>query len=123
MKKVLWTLGVVLLMALVYYVFIRPYEFEVNFKAKTIPGDLIETIRIWSRSLDSANVTQVDSFSGLKQNMTWEGRHYQYDWQFTGVNDSLTEVSIRISEPRRSIVNKLLVPFTTQPIEQDAADI
>lgn len=111
------------LVVLLYYLFVRPFEFQVNFKAKTLPGDLIETIRIWNRSLDSAKVVEVDSLSGLKQTFVWETRRYVYNWHFNIISDSLTKVSIRISEPGRTILNKLLIPFTDQPIERDANDI
>ena len=111
------------LIALVYYLFIRPFEFEVNLKAYTLPGDVIETIRIWNRSLDSAKILEVDSFSRLKQTMVWGKRKYIYDWHFVIINDSTTKVHIQISQPDRSLLNKLLIPFTSQAIERDANDV
>lgn len=106
-----------------YYFFIRPFEFEVNLKAKTLPGDIIETIRIWNRSLDSAKIVEVDSFSRLKQTIVREDRSYVYNWNFVAVNDSVTKVNVQITEPSRSLSNKLLIPFTDQSIERDASDI
>jgi len=116
-------LFVVALMAIGYYFFVKPSEFEVNLKAKTIPGDLIGTIRIWNRSLDSARIVQVDSFNSLKQTIILGDRNYKYDWNFVTVNDSLTEVNIQITQPGRMLLNKLLIPFTNQDIEKDAKDI
>jgi hypothetical protein len=123
MKKILWILCSAAFVALMYYLVIRPYEFEVHFEAKTLPGDLIETIRIWNRSLDNGNIAAVDSFSRLKQSIVWKGKHYAYDWRFTSLNDSVTKVNIRISEPGRSLLNKILIPFTDQHIERDASEI
>jgi hypothetical protein len=123
MKKFLWTLFAVVLMALLYYLLVRRFEFEVNFNANTVPGDVIETIRIWNRSLDNANITAVDSLSSLNQNIVWNERTYVYDWRFVAVNDSVTKVNVQISQPGRRLLNKLLVPFTDQDIERDANDI
>jgi effector-binding domain-containing protein len=123
MNKILWVLFSLAVTALAYYLLIRPFEYNVNFKANTLPGDLIETIRIWNRSLDSAQVIEVDSFSRLKQTIVWGERKYMYDWRFVTPNDSITKVNVQISEPSRSFVNKLLVPFTDQTIEKDASEI
>lgn len=120
MKKFLLALLVMGLMALSYYLFIMPYEFEVTLKARTMPGDIIETIRIWNKSLDSAQITEVDSFAGLKQTIVQENRTYNYNWYFK-VREGVTQVNLLISEPGREFLNKVTIPFTEQPIEKDAA--
>jgi hypothetical protein len=121
-KKLLFFLGAVLI-ALSYYFFVKPSEFEVNFRAKTLPGDLIQTIRIWNRSLVGSTIMEVDSFSRLRQSIAWNNRNYIYDWEFSTADDSTTKVSIQISEPDRVLLNKLLIPFTDQVIEKDAEEI
>lgn len=123
MRKIAWGLLSVSAIAFAYYLFIRPFEYEVNFKANTLPGDLIETIRIWNRSLSGAEIIEVDSFERLDQRIVMEGRSYIYSWHFFPRNDSGTDVSIRISEPERAMTNKVLIPITKQPIESDAYDI
>jgi effector-binding domain-containing protein len=123
MRKLLTLLAVAGVVGLSYYLFFRPFEFEVKLNAKTHPGDLIGTIRIWNRSLDSAAVIEVDSLKRLKQNIKRNGRNYIYDWHFKPGADSLTRISVKISEPDRALLNKLLIPFTDQSIESDASDI
>jgi hypothetical protein len=122
MRKIILIIVCAAIVALLCYVFIWPYEFEVKLKARTSPGDVIETIRIWNRSLDEATIIKVDSLSRLEQTINKNNRSYHFNWNFTE-RDSLTKISVRISEPARSIWNKLLVPFTTQPIEQDASEL
>jgi hypothetical protein len=123
MRKILWVLLSGIVIATAYYLFIRPYEFEVNFKANTLPGDIIESIRIWDRSLDNADVVAVDSFSSLRQTIVWRNRSYEYNWVFTRVSDSTTKVNVQISEQGRSLTNKLLIPFSNQAVERDASEI
>lgn len=122
-RRVLGAVVVVALAAAVYYFLLRPFEFAVNFSAKTLPGDVIETVRIWNRSLSDAEIVKVDSFDRLLQRITWKGRCYQFDWHFTVDNDSLTNVSIRISEPGNGLMNKIMVLLGTPAIEEDAAAI
>lgn len=123
MKKVIWTLVAIALMALMWYLFIRPFEFEVNFRAKTLPGDIIQTIRIWDRSLDNAEIAEVDSVYRLTQKIIREDRRYIYNWNFETVNDSTTQVNVAITQPDRRLLNKLLIPVTHQDIEKDATEI
>lgn len=103
-----------------WYLFFKPYEYKVNFKAKTTQGDLIETIRIWNRTMKDCSIIDVDSLNSLTQIVKIENFEYRYDWSFARVNDSLTKVSVAISEPSNEIYNKLLIAFTDLPIERDA---
>lgn len=123
MKKVYWGLAVVGLVVLSWYLFIRPFEFEVNFKAKTLPGDIIQTIRLWDRTMTNSTILKVDSLSSLRQNITLGGNSYLYDWHFQLINDSTTNVNIKITEPSNSFMNKILIPISSQPIEEDAGEV
>jgi hypothetical protein len=121
MKKIWMSVGSLVAFALIYYFGFRSFEYVVKFKAATVPGDIIATVRIWNRSLENARIIRVDSTSGLQQEIIFKQRSYLYNWSFTPINDSLTSVRIEVSQPGQRMWNKLLVPFTTQPIEEDAA--
>ena len=123
MKKFFLTLSSIALIAILYYLFLKPSDFEVNFKSKTLPGDLIQTLRLWSRSLDSAQVINVDSLKSIVQTIYWNNRSYVTDWYFNAWDDSTTTVNVKISEPGHSALNKFLIPFTSQPIESDAEEM
>lgn len=120
MKRVYLVLAGVGFVGLLYYFVLLPYEFQVNFEAKTLPGDLIETIRIWNKSLEDSKSLRVNGYSRLEQTISMEGSTYRYLWNFESVNDSATLVNIKISEPERKLMNKLMVPFSKPKIEKDA---
>ncbi len=103
-----------------WYFLLKRGEFEVKFEIQTLPGSVVQTIKIWSRSLPGSSILEVDSVFGVQQKITTEGRTYVYDWAITQVNDSTSRVKITISEPGRSFMNKLLVPISTPPVEKDA---
>jgi effector-binding domain-containing protein len=123
MKKIFLGLCGLAAIVLIWYFFIRPFEFVVKFTAKTLPGDIIQTLRIWDRSLTKAEVIEVDSLQSLTQRITWNNRNYRYRWNFKMIDDSTTRVSVEISEPGKSLLNKLLVPFTEPHVERDAREI
>jgi hypothetical protein len=123
MKKIIAIMLIALIGGVAYYFLAVPYEFEVRFSTKTLPGDVIETIRIWNRSLDQAKVEQVVAFDELSQQIFWKGSKYRFVWKFEAIHDSLTKVIVRISEPEKRLANKVQVPFGNPKIEVDAAEI
>jgi effector-binding domain-containing protein len=123
MRKTFWILLSLLMASLSYYLFVKSYEYEVNFKVRTLPGDIIETIRIWDQSLDSTEIISVDTLNNLRQVINRKGMNYIYNWSFTSFNDSLTKVKIEISQPGYRLINKILIPFANQIIEDDAKEI
>lgn len=124
MKRILFLMGFGLFVSLTYYLFFKSADFEINFKAKTLPGDLIQTLRIWNRSMRGAEVIQVDSFKRVTQRIVWNDRSYIFRWNFSGSQrDSVTNVNIQIIEPESSFKNRISVPFTKTRVETDAEEI
>jgi hypothetical protein len=123
MKKILFLLLSIAALIFCWYLFVRSFEYEVKFNARTTGGDIIETIRLWGRTFKDAQILEVDSTHGLQQLVRRDGRLYIYNWKFDQTNDSTTRVRIQISEPGKSVKNKLYVPFTVQPIETDSKEI
>ncbi len=120
MKKILFILLGLVFILIGWYLLIKPYEYSVNFRAKTTQGDLIETIRLWNRTLDNCSIIEVDSLNSLIQIVKITDAEYRYSWNLKKVNDSVTQVRVEISEPLKSISNKLLIAFLDLPIERDA---
>lgn len=117
MRRIIWPIVGLLLVACCWYLFFKPYEYAVNFKANTTQGDIIETIRIWNRTLDSCTIVNVDSLNSLTQEVSRGGRQYRFRWNLSKINDTLTKVNIQITEPKNTITNKLFVAFKDLPIE------
>jgi hypothetical protein len=121
MRKLIWIMAAVLCGAAIYFVTI-PYEVVVTLHERAVPGDIIETIRIWNKSI-AGKIDKVNGYENLTQRITVGDKTYRYKWYFKPEGDSLTRIRIQISEPNRRLINKLLVPFSKQPIETDAQNI
>lgn len=123
MKRIGWSIALVAVLGISWYLFIRAHEFEVNFTARTSPGDIIQSLRIWTKSVDGARIVAVDSLDNLVQEIQKNGRSYVYSWYFTPVNDSTTKVRVLVSEPGSETQNKMLVLVSQPAIERDASDL
>lgn len=109
--------------ALIWYLFFKDGEFGVRFKSKTLPGDIIQVAKIWNRSLENAEIWEVDSVEFMKQKIIVGKHEYLYEWYFELDNDSSTSVNIVISEKGNELKNKLLVPIAEPPIERDGSKL
>lgn len=118
-KKYLITILALVAVLLLAYFAAVPYSFSVSMKLNTHPGDVIGTLRIWSRSLKGSRISEVDSFNSVLQHLEVDGRKYTYLWKFSRPNDSTTRVTVRMSEPGHDLLNKLLVPFGVPSIEEE----
>ena len=123
MKKLAFLLVSLAVGACVYYLFLRPFEYRVKLKTRTLPGDVIQTVKIWNRSLEKSQVVEVDSLDGLEQVITRNNRVYHFTWRFDALSDSVTSINVMITEPGQVLKNKILIPFSEQPIEVDAREI
>lgn len=124
MKKIFaWTLVLMGAGFLSWYFFVRESDIEVHFKARTVAGDIVETLRIWDRSADSTQIASVDSVFEVVQQVRSLGHDYIFKWELQAIDDSTTAVNVKITEPGHEWKNKLLVPFSTPPVEQAAAQL
>jgi hypothetical protein len=113
----------VFLVGAVYYLFFKPYEFEIKFKASTTAGDIIETVRIWNASLGGAEVMSVTAYETLEQAISLGDRQYKLKWNFEAANDSVTLVNVQVTEPGNELGNKVLIPFSEQMIETEVGEL
>lgn len=120
MKKFISITVAVLLAALLWYVFLKPQDYQVNFEAKAIPGTIFETVKAWNQGFDSIVPIQFESVDHFEQTIITKDSVYQYEWKITPVHDSLSKVTVNIKDLDHSLRNKLTVPFSDTNFEKGA---
>jgi effector-binding domain-containing protein len=121
MKRLILAISLGIIIFLSWYFFIKKSEFEVNFRVKTLPGNVIQRLALWNQSLPNTEALIIDSTTMVVQKLRVHEKSFVYTWNFERVNDSLTAVNIQISEPQNALLNKILVPFGTPAVEEEAA--
>jgi len=124
-KKVLkFGFFLVVIVFLGWYLFIKKSDYTINFKVKTATGTVYQGIQEWaSIQTKSQNekfvVLEKSKFSYIQQEMTKGKDVYQYSWDITSVNDSITEISVSINEKNASIYNRLTAPFFNTKFKEE----
>jgi len=104
---------------LVWYLFLKPYEYLVTFRADTFPGTINQTVKLWSSSLNNSSIVNQSSLSSFDQELSIGNKTYRYTWQVEMLNDSTAEVSVLVTEPGNSLTNKIAIPFLSTQLEED----
>lgn len=117
-KKLFLTLGILILATLVWYLFIKPYDYVVNFRVETFPGTVNQTIKFWNAELDSAEIVASEDIRHLTQKIYFNDSVHRYNWKIIPINDSTSKVKVYAKDLNHSLANKLSVPFKDTDFEK-----
>ncbi len=107
-------------MSVVWYLFIKPNDYQVNFKVKTFPGTINQIIKTWNNTLDGSKMIEQESgdLLRLKQQIQFGDSIHIYSWHIIPETDSTSKVKVFIKDPQHSFKNKLTVPFSDTDFEK-----
>lgn len=116
-KLILFSVLTVFVLSASWY-FFKPYEDTVTFDYKTLPGTINQTVKAWSISLKDSEIIESKSINSIKQRIDFENTSHIYNWKFSPVNDSITEVSIRILDTKSNFKSRFLDLFQTTDVSK-----
>lgn len=118
MKKVLLSLGVLLVLASAGYFFIYPYDYIVRFEAPAFPGTINQTVKIWNQEVGVPDIPihQIE-LTRLDQTVQVGDSIHQYRWELEAITDSTTLVTVKMKDANHSLSNKWQVLFGNAVIE------
>ena len=118
MKKIaLWT-GILLSAGLIWYLFIKPYDYLVRFEVKTSPGAVNQMIKIWNDVLEPKGEIEQESLTHLNQTLKFNDSIHYYKWIISKVNDSTSLVKVYASDLNHRLNNKIRIPFSDTDFEK-----
>jgi len=120
MKKFYYVLAFILFGAVLWYLFVKPHDYQVNFKVKTFPGTINQIIKTWSNTLDNSELLEQENASllALKQQLKFGDSTYIYTWSIIPETDSTSNVKVYVKDTEHSFANKLVVPFSDTDFEK-----
>ncbi|WP_375587684.1 GyrI-like domain-containing protein [Flagellimonas aurea] len=118
MRKIISIILALVVGVILWYLFLKPQDYQVNFKAKAIPGTIYETVKAWNKGFDSIIPLDYNSPSHFKQTIFVNDSVHVYNWEITRVHDSLSEVQVNIKDLSHSLGNRLSIPFSDTDFEK-----
>ncbi|MEM6718709.1 MAG: GyrI-like domain-containing protein [Bacteroidota bacterium] len=118
MRKRITIIGLVVLIgALLWYVFIKPYDYKITFETPHATGTVYSTIIAWNnwKTKKEPVVTTLSKtpFYNIEQELAVSKDSTTIiDWHFDKINDSTTKISVYLKDKEHSFMQRLKVPFT-----------
>ena len=119
MKKFLSVFLLLLVAGLVWFLFVKKYDYQFHMQAKYGPGVVFHEISDWKNftprsKKENISIISKNSYTSLTQVVDGEGnRPVELHWEFEKENDSITEVVLNVRSPRNKLSNRLAIvnPF------------
>ncbi len=112
-KKLILTFLSLIILSLIWFLFFKKYDYQINFLTKTSPGTVYSRIT----QLESWNTTKLEktikivhsnAFKTIDQHVQLKDSIYKLHWELNSVNDSLTKVKVFVKDLNHSLKQRLL---------------
>lgn len=80
-KKIAVVVGLLIAGFLIWYLFLKPYDYLVTFKANTTAGTINQSLKQWSLGLEGSNTVQQENLNSLTQKININDTVYLYNWK------------------------------------------
>ena|SRR5690606_25817340 len=120
MRKTLMTIAGLVMALVLWYLLIKPQDYQVRFQARAIPGTIYETVKAWNKTQDSVLPIGYGDPARFQQTLVVGDSLHVYDWRIERIHDSLSLVRVNIKDPEHRLANKLSVPFSDTDLEKGA---
>ncbi len=118
-RKFSLVLLAVLLILLGWYLFMKPNDYLITFKANTFPGAINQIVKSWNKRMGASSLSlEQNGLLHLKQQLQFNDTIVRYDWEIIPLTDSTSKVKVRIKDLKHSFQNKIMIPFTNTVLER-----
>ncbi len=113
MKKSIKIILFIFLLFSLWYLFVKPSDYIINFESKSLPGTINQSIKLWGKGLKSTTVLKQEDPNNILQTFAFSDSVHEYHWSIKPIHDSLSKVSVGVKDNnlKNSIINRLKVPF------------
>lgn len=120
MKKVIILVAILLVVFCAWFLFIKPGDFTAKFKAKTTLGTIEQSIKNWKEGAITTDVQLGDEHTQLTQEFNVQDSTHIYKWHIKKINDSLSQVTVHVTDPAHSLNNRLQGLFKNTNFKKSA---
>lgn len=117
-NKIISFVAFLLLIFLVWYLFLKPYDYSVSITSKTFPGAINQSIKLWGNANKNTVLLQQKDFLNIDQQLSFNDSIFQCQWRITPINDSTSNIKVYVKDVGHSLMNKLRIPFFNTNFEK-----
>lgn len=115
-KKYILAFLSVIFLFLIWYLFIKQNDYEINFKVKTSPHTIYQGIEDWATNKKNSinkdyKIIKSEKYNFISYEFNNNNENLVYNWEIKSVNDSIYAVKVGITDKNNSFLNRIIVPF------------
>jgi effector-binding domain-containing protein len=114
-KKLLYGAGVLVLLGLIWYFFIKKHDYQVSFTAEHSAGAIYSRLMHWNNWEGKVNkvvsIEDRNPYSQLIQEVKQNDSIFRIEWNFKSLDINKTEVTAYFTDVENSFQQKLRIPF------------
>jgi len=111
-------LGITVIGALIWYLFIKPHDYVVRFKTKASPGTVNQLIKFWIGKKEDAEFIAQNNLSDFSHRIRFNDSTFIYRWKVEPMNDSISRVKVYVVDSTHSLSNRVTLPFSETDFEK-----
>lgn len=120
MKKVITITIAIISIAILWYFFIKPQDYQIRVVAKANTGTINQALKAWNKTLPEASIHQLSNIGNLEQMVISGDSTHIYKWNISPINDSTSQIVVDVKDANFSLNNKIAVPFSDTNFEKQS---
>lgn len=121
MKKTVLLILSLILVGLTIWYLTKPYDYRVNMSVPALNGTVEQSFITWANSLDSCTIKTSGNI--FQQKLTWEGEHYEFQWELEEPSDRKSDIAVFISSPDFDSADRIALLFSNTKLETHSTTV
>lgn len=117
-KKLVWGVVTLVIAAVLWYLFIKPNDYQVTFKTKAVPGTINQAIKLWANGIAHSQFLKQKDLQHFSHQLQFNDSIHTYEWKVKPLTDSTSQVKVFVTDTENSLSNKLTILFSETDFEK-----
>jgi effector-binding domain-containing protein len=109
--------------AMIWYLFIKSYDYQISFHEKTAPGTVFYVIEGWTQALEKTEHISIlesskEHFSNIRQTLKMKDSTLLFNWKIESSNATNSKITIQVKDVNNSIRTRIKNLYTNPPLKQ-----
>lgn len=116
-KKIVWATGLLLCFGILWYFFLKSYDYSISFQVSTVPGTAYQKVLNWDGEFTESKRTA--SFKEMFEEKTIAGIPIELKWEFISQSDTTTLVRANIKTLDNNLKERWLLLFGKTELQSE----
>ncbi|TDQ33250.1 GyrI-like domain-containing protein [Zeaxanthinibacter enoshimensis] len=119
MKRLGLLFLLVVILALCWYLFMKPFDYLVRFETRGNAGTINQTLKTWNTTQENAAITAQQDLYEIVQQLPAGDTQHEYHWKITPESDTTSLVQVYVTGADSSFKDRAAILFSDTQFEKE----